>query len=208
MRVIQLLSASTGGKPVTKKEACSILNISYNTVRLAKIIAEHQEHEEFVARRKAANRGKRASDAEITQTVTEYLTGEPVSEIAKGLFRSSGFVNGIIERVCVPTRMPKSLGISFACLPEACIARSFRIGQVVWSAKYHSAAIIVKELEDEQYENNYGSKCYSISVIEQVDSSDSYFKHIDSGGFNAYALAYDLGSLEHLKDYGVDLSRI
>jgi hypothetical protein len=175
-------------------------------VRLGKIIEEQKDKDEFTASRKAENSGKRASASEITQTVTEYLQGEPVSSIAAGLFRSSGFCKGIITRVGVPSRVGASERREFDYLPEACIAQSFLVGQVVWSAKYHCTAIIVKEMP--HYEENYGSRCYQISVIEEVDASDSYFKHIESGGFNAFALAWDLGSLEHLTKYGVDLNKI
>ena len=38
--VIELLEAE---KPITKKEACGILNISYNTTRLNNIIQEYKE---------------------------------------------------------------------------------------------------------------------------------------------------------------------
>ncbi len=205
--VIALLNPKEG-KSVTKREACNILNITYNTTRLQRIIDEFTEHEDFVTRRKADNRGKRASVSEIKQVVEEYLSGEPISEIAKGLFRSSGFVKGIIHRIGVPTRATGEDKKAFDYLPEACVSESFTEGQIVWSAKYHSAAFIEKKLEDSLYNDKYGSDCYAISVIEKVDASDSYFKHIEAGGFNAFALAYDLGSLEHLKEHGVDLNKI
>ena len=50
-KVISLLEPKEG-KPITKKEACAILNIAYNTTRLQKIIDEHKEMVEFRARRK------------------------------------------------------------------------------------------------------------------------------------------------------------
>ena len=80
--VIELLSAE---KPITKKEACSILNISYNTTRLARIIQEHKETVEFRERRKAYNKGKGATEMEIKQVVNFYLDGSNVSDIAKSL---------------------------------------------------------------------------------------------------------------------------
>lgn len=208
--VMTLLTPSDGAfqKPITKKEACEILNISYNTLRLQKIIDEYKEHTKFVEKRKSQNRGKRARPAEITQVLFEYLSGEPVSEIAKGLFRSSGFVRGIIERIGVPQRPTGAERHRVAFLPEVCISELYEVGMVVWSAKYHAPAIIIKEIKNDRYERDYGSRCYQISVIEQVDASESYFKHIESGGFYAFALAYDLGSLEHLKKYDVNLNKI
>ena len=99
--VISLLEAE---KPITKKEACDILNISYNTARLNKIIEEWKENQEYRARRKAEKRGKPASDSEISNVVESYLEGDSISNIAKRLFRSSIFVKNIIQRVGVPEK--------------------------------------------------------------------------------------------------------
>ena len=97
-KVIELLNPTDGSKPITKKEACSILNIAYNTTRLGNIIAEFHEMQEFRAKRKAQNRGKAATPQEIKTTVQMYLEGDNVSEIAKALYRSPAFVKGIIDR--------------------------------------------------------------------------------------------------------------
>ena len=48
-RVIKLLESE---KPITKKEACQMLRITYNTTRLARIIEDHKDQEAFVALRK------------------------------------------------------------------------------------------------------------------------------------------------------------
>ena len=65
--VINLLNSE---KPITKKEACSILNISYNTTRLNRIIEEFEEQEAYVNTRKSQNKGKMASKEEIKQVFT------------------------------------------------------------------------------------------------------------------------------------------
>ncbi len=44
-KVIDLLG---GDEPITKKEACEILNIRYNTTRLQRIIGEYTSHENSV----------------------------------------------------------------------------------------------------------------------------------------------------------------
>ena len=59
--VMGLLDAES---PITKKEACSILNISYNTTRLKTIIEEFVEQKEYRDKRKAANRGVPARASE------------------------------------------------------------------------------------------------------------------------------------------------
>ena len=69
-RVISLLEAAP---PITKKEACEILNISYNTTRLNSIIGEHQEK---ITRRKnnyAKKKGTPLDTFEITNIVKWYL---------------------------------------------------------------------------------------------------------------------------------------
>jgi len=40
----------------------------------------------------------------VADAVTGFLSGEPISTIAAGLYRSSGFVKSIIERVGVPQK--------------------------------------------------------------------------------------------------------
>ena len=62
--VIELLSKE---RPITKKEACEILNISYNTTRLNKIIDEFTERNEYRAKRKAQLKGSRATKEEIKE---------------------------------------------------------------------------------------------------------------------------------------------
>lgn len=212
-KVIDLLNSDA---PITKKEACGILNIAYNTARLQRIIDDFQETQEYREKRKSQNRGKAATRQEVADTITGFLSGEPISAIAAGLYRSSGFIKSIIDKVGVPQ---KDEG-RYDYLPEECVAESFEAGEIVWSAKYHGPAIIRAELSvdyqaeragyrDVNYEKKYGSKAYNIWVIEKVD--DDYSERWSTstgGGFAATQLAYDLGKLSHLKEYGVDLSRI
>lgn len=211
-KVIDLLDSD---KPITKKEACSILNISYNTTRLNRIIEEHQEREQYVKTRKEQNRGKPATDIEIAEAVTGYLRGYPLNSIAKGLYRSPSFVKTLLNKVGVPEKTDSGPDI----IAEECASEDFKPGEVVWSAQYHRIAKIEHELSQDfinskkglgstNYEEKYSSKCYSIYVLEDTDSSESYFPGIESGGFKAYSLAYDLGKLEHLEKYGVNLERI
>ena len=45
--IANVVSLLEQDNPITKKEACSILNIRYNTTRLAKIIEEWRDTQEF-----------------------------------------------------------------------------------------------------------------------------------------------------------------
>ena len=216
-KVIDLLAAE---KPITKKEACGILNISYNTTRLTKIIDVHVADIAYRSALLAKNRGKPASNLEIKEIITEYLQGISVAQIAAGVFRSTGFVKAVIENVGVPKRGANAEEKSHVNLiPEQCIAESFEIGELVWSARYHTIACIrseitpdytkrMKGIAETDYATKYLGKVYTVYVTEEVTGENSLFPAVTSGGFFASVAAYDLGSLQHLTTYGVELQKI
>ena len=206
--VIELLNAES---PITKKEACSILNISYNTTRLKTIIEEYKENKEYRDRRKAQNRGKPASNSEIGTMVESYLEGSNISDIAKRMYRSPAFVKGIIERVGVPQKTTSDeTGVPF--LPEECVRESFSEEETVWSAYYNQPAKVMHEITNMDYETKYGGKCYQVYIFQSVewnpDMIVSGWAGEIMGGFYASQIAYDLGSLEHLESYGVNIKRL
>ena len=209
--VISLLEAD---KPITKKEACAILNISYNTTRLAKIINDHNETKAYREERKNRNKGKSATDYEIKEAVTMYLKGENVTTIAQSLFRSAGFVRAILDRLGVPTK-PSSIEerVGTGYLPDKCVAEEFQPGELAWSAKYHAIVEIQHEMTPEyskskkgvgntDYLQKYGSRCYATIVRKSTDDFGT------PQGFFAFDLAYDLGKLSHLEKFGVNLAAI
>ena len=197
--VIELLSRE---KPITKKEACQILNITYNTTRLNSIIQDFEDKLNFRAKRKAQLKGKPASKDEIKSAIQSYLRGESVSEISQGMYRSAGFIRAILDRVGVPTRpvaIEERKGCAF--LPDQCVAEEFTKGERVWSAFYHAPAVVVKQYEDPMYEEKYAGKCYSIYVLEESES-------LNVGGYHGASIAYDLGKLTHLEQHGIDTTKI
>ena len=206
-------------KPCSKKEACEMLNIAYNTTRLQKIIDEYRKDLEFYETRKRQKRGKPASKDEISEAAEMKLQGYSVAEIAKALYRSPAFVSALITRVGVPEKPTKEQSVKTTLLPDSCCAESFAPGQLVWSARHHSVARVEQELNEDylknakgmaniNYEEKYEAKCYRIYVLQRVSDNDNFFPGIDMGGYSAYAPAYDLGSLEHLEKAGVNLSRL
>ena len=201
--------------PISKKEACAILKIAYNTTRLDKIIEEYHENKEYRRKRKLSLRGTLPTKDEIADTVQSQLRGDPITDTAKRLFRSVPFLRAIVERVGIPSRGGNEIERATLCyLPEQCVSDTFKIGEIVWSAKYHSSAIIKavynkeyseskKGLNYVDYNKKYGSECYSIYVRQRVDDVDNV-----GTGFYANSLAYDLGKLTHLQEYGVELERL
>lgn len=201
-KVISLLEQ---GKPITKKEACNILSIAYNTVRLQKIIEEHKENKSRDEKRRAANRGKPASDLEIKDVITWYLEGESLKEIGDRLYRSTGFVKNIVDMVGIPQRRAGENYVDFEPLPEQCISDKFEAGQLAWSSRYQGLCIIDKELGKSA---DGVANIYRIYVVEPFEEPEvKYFASWGAPGFYAVQPAYELGSLEHLKKYGVDVAR-
>lgn len=203
-KVIELLNPTDGSKPITKKEACNILNIAYNTTRLGNIISEFHEMQEFRARRKAQNRGKAATPQEIQSTVKMYLEGDNVSEIAKALYRSPAFVKGIIEKIGIPQKLAMTdyQGRREAMLPEQCVSEEFEPEEKVWAIRQNYPAVVKREIEPEKAEER-GFKFYLVYTIEatQDDLKNTYFPHLEYAGKFHVLPAYDMGSLRHLREY-------
>ena len=204
-RVMELLADKN---PITKKTACEVLNIAYNTTRLTNIIEGYVVKKANEKKHRDANRGKPVNDYEIQQTIEQYLAGTTVSDIAKGLFRSPSFINNIIERLGVPKRATGDDKRYPILLPEACVSYTFKPDQIAWSAVYHAPCKIIKEVRNTKqtdYEENYGCKCYNIYVIEPLEEALDMYPNIKTGGFYATSIAYNLGSLEHLFKYDIKL---
>ena len=91
-------------------------------------------------------------------------------------------------------------------IPEECVSEEFNPGEIVWSAKYHRPAKVIKELGSNGHDHL--GKIYRIYIFEAVDDPGPWFTHVTAGGYFAAQPAYDLGKLEHLKQYGVDLEKI
>ena len=201
--------------PITKKEACEILNIRYNTTRLQNIIDDYEDTLAFKTKRKDQLRGKPASEDEIKSVVQSYIEGENISTIATDMYRSPAFVKNIINRLGVPQKQPSSYNRKRDILiPEQCITEEFQVGERVWAAKDNNFAEIIREdtLEHQRasagrgefdYQAKYGAKVYHIYVFTPCDVSNTYFPWLDGNrvGYHSFALAYDLGSLKHLEKY-------
>jgi len=211
-QVIKLLNPESG-KPITKKAACEILNITYNTSRLSIIMEEFVDRQEYIKTRKQANRGKAVSNGEISEAITMYLQGDPIADISTRLYRSVSFVKSVLASVGVPIRpSSEEAREHIDYIPDECISDTFESREIVWAATYHTTAIVGNELSEKyqkqnkglsgtDYEKRYSSKCYQIHVMKKTEANTV-------GGFSAYSLAYDLGKLTHLEQYGVNLKTL
>lgn len=180
-RVIQLLEQD---KPVTKKAACEILNISYNTARLGKIIQEYKDKIEYTKKRMKANKGRAFNEYEIKDMVISYLSGESITKIAKGLFRSTHVVKNYLKVIKMPVRSSEATYHKPDMLPDDMVSETFEIGEMVWSSRYNCVA----EIRDSEWDVTNQRNIYALWTF---------------GKYNQFAVqpAHELGKLEILKQF-------
>lgn len=186
-RVIALLNPKEG-KAGTKKEACAILGIAYNTTRLDTIIEKYKEKKDREATRRAALRGKPATNDEITFIISEYLEGQTIDAITKSTYRPVNFVKHILEKYDVPVRATSHDYFKPELIPEGAARERFNVGEVVYSARYDSIARIDAEKHDPRY-----GFVYRIWLLSE--------KWLQS----AYQESCELASLDHLRQLGVKI---
>jgi hypothetical protein len=168
----------------TKKDACAILNISYNTVRLGNILDKYVARKADEAKRRAEKRGKPATPAEITYTIQAYLEGSTVEAISSSLYRSASFVKTILTKYAVPIRQSAHSYFRPELVPEDAMRPTFKVGEKVYSMRYDSLADIRSEFKP------------GIYCIFLLGEKWQQF---------AYQPAEELASLEHLKEVGINL---
>lgn len=185
-KVIKLLEAE---KPITKKLACELLCIAYNTKRLGELIEKHKRMVENREAKRAEKRGTAATDEEVSYTISEYLAGTPVSTIAERQYRSTVFVNNIIAKYEVPLKPKAQDYFRPELIPETAMRTEFNIGEKVYSARYDSIARIESMFQI----SKEGENVYRILLLDE--------KWMQS----AYQPASELASLEHLTKLGIKL---
>jgi len=204
----RVINALNGESPITKKEACEMLHINYNTPRLSKIIKNYREEIAYRQKRMDRNRGKPATDIEKKEIILQYLTGMSVTDIAKGMYRSTSFIKSFIDNTGVPTRVAE--GEEFI-VPDECVKEEFKIGEWVWFNKNHpdtkggKAGKIVEDLTSTaRIAHKQECKAYRIHYWTPIEWQEGMWASWWSGhkrfvGWTT-ALSYEIGSIQHLID--------
>lgn len=183
-RVIKMLEAE---KPATKKDCCAVLRIAYNTTRLDRIINEFKEKKVADAKRRADKRGKPASEQEINYIITEYMEGQPLDAISKGIYRGTGFCKTVLEKYNVPVKPTSRDYFRPELIPEGAIREKFAIGERVYSARYDSLATVKAEYK---YPDGFVYRLWLEDEREQQ---------------YCYQPVWELASLDHLREAGVTI---
>jgi hypothetical protein len=168
----------------TKKAACEMLGISYNTKKLAELIERFEQRETAAKAARLAKRKTAVTLPEVAMWVTAYLNGESPSEIADGAYRSESVVKLHLEKHgAMLRRVGKVDRLNPPMLPEQCMSDDFEVGQYVWVAAYNCVGVV---------------KGFYKNAVKVWVLSEGIQEH-------SYQAPWELGSLKHLEAIGVRL---
>lgn len=164
-RIPEVIAALGQEKPITKKAACEMLGIAYNTTRLQSIIDEYiQDQENRVARRKAM-RGKPVTKEEAQEWANDYLMGGmSLSEIAEFAHRSTSVVKMHLERLGVMFSRTNLSPLNPDMVPEENLREEYEPNQIVYVPGYGCFGKIIKEVVSESAAI-IGQKAYRINLM-------------------------------------------
>ena len=202
-RVLDYLQAE---QPVTKKQACEMLNIAYNTTRLNNILTEFKEKRDYRRNRMDQNKGKIATSTDIKEVVMNYLMGMNFAEISRQMYRSPTFIKNIVDRVGVPTKV--AMGEEFI-VPDECVKYEFDEGEWIWfndsrpDIRGGKAGRIRKEVNSKRGEEG-GYKVYKIDYWIPMQWQEGFWVAWWPGikrvkGWTVKP-AYEIASIQHLVD--------
>lgn len=167
-------------KPITKKDACARLGISYNTARLDKLMQEYIERKERDKKLRARNRGKPASDFEIQSIIEGYLSKTSLTELSSSLHRSSAFVKNVLTRCGIPIRDSSNDFFNPLMIDDGIAKEQYVKGEIAYSARHQDAVEIMRQAKTEL------GTCYWCFLSE--------------GQYQVPIMWWDLIPLQHLID--------
>lgn len=148
-KVIALLE---GDKPITKKAACEILHITYNTTRLTRILEEYKSDKEFRKDMRKRMRSQPVDNTTASQIVSEYLSGISLADISTATYRSTNVIKNVLTKYNVPIRNASVdyFHPVFIDNDEA-IRDDYVKDDLVYSARYDCPATIVRGYDTEKH---------------------------------------------------------
>lgn len=168
-----VIKALSDDKPCSKKEACGMLNITYNTTRLNNIIEDYESKIAFRRKQRAAVRKTPITTADKKNIVQSFVSGDAIGEIVKASYRSLRIVQTVLKEFNLPTRVASTDRV---LIEEHQTAEDYSKGDLVYSAKYGAYAEIIRE-----HSNTEEGKVYQIYVLgsQAQNAYQPYYELID-----------------------------
>ena len=136
---------------------------------------------------RAERRGKPATTDEISFIVTEYLSGATIDSISKSIYRGPTFINSLLEEYHVPKRLSSPDYFKPNLIPDGAVRTSFRLGESVYSSRYDCLATIK------------GESSSTDGAVYRIWLDGEQWKQF------AYQPWWELASLQHLRDKGINI---
>lgn len=119
--------------------------------------------------------------------VTEYLEGATIDSISKGIYRGADFVKRVLEDNFVPLRKAPHDYFSPELIPDGAVRDRFTVGEKVYSVRYDSIATVRAE---SSHKDGFVYRLWLES-----ESTQEF----------CYQPAWELASLQHLRDKGINI---
>ena len=152
----KVIKALEKDKPITKIVACEMLSISYNPARLNKIVAEHKEKIEFRAKMRKKMRSQPIDKATASDIASSYLSGSSLQDISNRTYRSINVVKNVLKKYNIPIR---SAAVDYFhpifIDDDAAIAENYKVGDLVYSARYDCPVTIKASQNTDKYGTIY-----------------------------------------------------
>lgn len=160
--------------PITKKDACAKLNISYNTKRLENIINEFKERRIRDISIRKTLRKKELDFNEKKEIIEQYLANTPISELTKMTYRSIACIKKLLSSYNIPIK-GKGVYDYFKppLLEEEAVKEDYKDGDLVFSARYGCLAEIVKFIARTEKDGNV-YRIYLLGIENQYAHQPYY----------------------------------
>lgn len=175
----------------TKKAACEILGIPYNTTRLTSLLENFAKAKEVETRLRKAKRGTPITDQEMVTTLEMYFDDESLESISKRMHRSLPLIKFKLEQSGAMLKSRSTVNpASPPMIPEECLQENFELKEKVWVAGYNCLGEIDKRLDQE------GDAVYRVYLLDRHNHRYVYYPW------------YELGSLRHLSTIGLNIDKL
>ena len=156
-------------------------------------IEEYKEAKRLSAEMRKKKRGTPISEQELVNMIEDVLSGDTLKEISERYYRSQQMIKNKLRDVGALIRSNASSNPADPHeLPDECIDGDIAVGDIVYVPGYGCFAEVDKDVS----KVGYTYKAFRVYLLDQDQQRYvSYFE-------------YDLGSVKHLIDLGVNIDRV
>lgn len=173
----------------TKKAACEMLGVSSNPT-MERLIEEWRDNQRISAEMRKKKRGTPIEGVELANVIDSYLSGESYEAIADRFYRSVAMVKSVLARHGALLRVNGEIDpLVPPEIPEEAMKEVFEVGEHVWVPGYQCIGEIRKALD-----NPVGA--YRVFLLSE------------SRQHNVNYMYWDLASVKHLEDLGVNVKSL